>query len=424
MRLHSPVTSFFDRSIFVVVVGMLANIGWPAPARSADELLIDVREIAGLERVGCPAAYQLELPAAVPKATTFALQDDKGNPVIAQFSPASDGPLTNRWWLDFSAPLKPWQTRRYSVHYGAGVQAAGEGTGGNRLLETEASFQVTNAPYITWTVPKDLAGLLHSVDFPPNDHVRPDSQGLVLRDRDGREHVLGKGFHSGRATRNGRRAVALQFTGTARDEVPAGVRSTVDLTFPSPVSWVEVDWTIEDPQDRVSGLGMTLRLALDPPRGDAPTLVDFGAGTWVYAALNAGQAAELQGGPATGRARPDRLWRVLRGPADRMIPFAVAPDQADARAEGWGHIMDRRSCLALAVDQFGSEAADRIVVTAEGDVTIWRNYEQKHAESDAAAKRLRFWLHFVFYPPQHSAATSPRMMQTPPEISTVGSSSK
>src|SRR5262249_25783956 len=163
------------------------------------------------------------------------------------------------------------------------------------------------------------------------------------------------GFHTGRVTRNGRRAVALRFTGEARDEALKGVHSTVDLVFPSPVSWVEVDWTIDDPQDHVSGMDASLRMALDAPRPDSPTLVDFGAGTWVYARLAADQAAELQ---ADSRASDDPAWRVLRGPAGHMTPFAVGsaarggqPDSA--RAEGWAHIMDRHRCLALAVDHFG-----------------------------------------------------------------------
>src|SRR5262249_17564796 len=291
---------------------------------AAEELMIEVREVSGIARAGSPVAYRLELLRAVPRATRFALLDEKREPVTAQFSPAAEGPIPAAWWIDFNAELKPWETRRYTVRFGEGVRAGGEGKGGHQLEETDRFYKITNAPYITWTVPRDLAGLLRSVDFPPNEHLLPDSRGLVLRDREGREHVLGAGFHTGRVIRNGRRAVALRFTGEARDEALKGVHSTVDLIFPSPVSWVEVDWTIDDPQDRVSGMDASLPMALDAPRPDSPTLVDFGAGTWVYARLAADQSAELQApAPAEAQAPRDPAWRVLRGPAGHMTPFAV-----------------------------------------------------------------------------------------------------
>jgi len=169
----------------------------------------------------------------------------------------------------------------------------------------------------------------------------------------------------------------------------------------------------------------SLRMALDAPRPDSPTLVDFGAATWIYARLAADQSAELQApAPAGSRASDDPVWRVLRGPVGGMTPFAVGPTARgeptdSARAEGWAHIMDRRRCLALAVDSFGQEAAERILLTGNGEVTISRDDAAKSQAPRAGAKRLHFWLHFVFYPPQHSAATSPRMMQTPPQITTL-----
>jgi hypothetical protein len=421
-------TSF--RRAAVVVSGLILSLTIQtaevyAADGAAEELVIEVREVSGIARAGSPVAYRLESSRAVPKATPFALLDEKGEPVIAQFSPAAEGPMPAAWWLDFNAELKPWETRRYTVRFGEGVRPGSEGKSGHQLEETERFYKITNAPYITWTVPRDLAGLLRSVDFPPNEHLLPDSRGLVLRDREGREHILGAGFHAGRVIRNGRRAVALRFTGEAKAEALAGVRSTVDLVFPSPVSWVEVDWTIDDPQDRVSGMDASLRTALDAPRPDSPTLVDFGASTWVYARLAADQSAELQApAPAESRAPGEPAWRVLRGPVGSMTPFAVGspargerPDSV--RAEGWAHIMDRRRCLALAVDHFGQEAAERILLTGNGEVTMSRDAAPKSGAPRVGAKRLHFWLHFVFYPPQHSAATSPRMMQTPPQITTL-----
>jgi len=89
-----------------------------ADGTATDELTIEVREVSGIARAGSPVAYHLELPRAVPRATPFALFDEKGEPVIAQFSPAADGPMSAAWWLDFNAELKPWETRRYIVRFG------------------------------------------------------------------------------------------------------------------------------------------------------------------------------------------------------------------------------------------------------------------------------------------------------------------
>ncbi|HLJ09723.1 MAG TPA: hypothetical protein VKU82_00970, partial [Planctomycetaceae bacterium] len=274
-------TRFYGSAGFAACFGIFAICGFHSGA-AAEELLLDVRETSGFARGGAPTAHKIVLPKAVPRTTPFSLHDDRGNSVIAQFSPANDDERQDNWWLDFSAALSPWQTRRYTVRYGPNVEAGSEGTGGHRLTQDEKLFQISNAPYITWKVPRDLAGLLTSVEFPPVEHLLPESPGLVLRDREGREHVLGAGFHAGRVLRSGRRAVALGFHGDAKNAALDGVHSTVELLFPSPVSWVEVDWTIDDPQSRVTGMCAALKLALDPPRSDAPTLVDFGAGTWVY----------------------------------------------------------------------------------------------------------------------------------------------
>ncbi|HLJ10353.1 MAG TPA: hypothetical protein VKU82_04155, partial [Planctomycetaceae bacterium] len=81
-----------------------------------------------------------------------------------------------------------------------------------------------------------------------------------------------------------------------------------------------------------------------------------------------------------------------------------------------------RRCLALAVGDFAKNAFDRISLGAAGDVALWRGYAAEKDAPPPTTKRLRFWLHFVFFPPQYSAATNPRMMQTPPEVRAVKAS--
>jgi hypothetical protein len=75
--------------------------------------------------------------------------------------------------------------------------------------------------------------------------------------------------------------------------------------------------------------------------------------------------------------------------------------------------MDRKNCLALAVDAFGRDALDRIGVAADGKVTVWREYAPGKT---VRPKRLHVWLHFVFFPPQYSAGASPQQMQAPLDV--------
>jgi len=73
-------------------------------------------------------------------------------------------------------------------------------------------------------------------------------------------------------------------------------------------------------------------------------------------------------------------------------------------------VMDRRRCLAMAVDHFAMGTDDRLSVSADGRVELRRSFPAARA---SAAKRLRFWLHFIPFPPQETAATSPQAMQNP-----------
>ena len=376
---------------------------------AAERLSLEVRETGGFRRSGCPTAVLLVLPADVSRETRFRLLDDTGEPVGAQFRPDGDAQATNRWWLDFGASLEPSATRTYLVEYGQGVEALAAPSGGHVLHEADDAFVVENAPYISWSVPRDLRGLLRSVDFPPNKHLRPDSPGLYLEDREGGRHPLSGEGIAVRVTRNGPLCVALNFSGHFEDGPLRGVRWTVDLTFPAPVSWVEVDCKVEDPRDKVSTVGLELHLALDAPTSEAPTLVDFGAWTYVYSSLYSGEATEMLARP---RDVLPPLVRIHRGPPSELIEVA----SNEAVAEGWLHVMDRRRCLALAVAEFGKDADDTLVASAEGIVIGKRHWLPPVRDLAATTKKLHAWLHFVHYPPQYSAATSPRMMQTPPEV--------
>src|SRR5262249_44976494 len=155
---------------------------------------------------------------------------------------------------------------------------------------------------------------------------------------------------------------ALRFEGTEALRGNRSVKSAVEMEFPRSKSWVQVTWEIDDPSGFVAGLGADLNLNV---QGE-PTLVDFGAGSLVYAALKKGQTTALRSGPASS-------WETLLGPSGALKPYVVA-GRDPVKAEGWAHIMDRQRCTAAAVADFapaGQEA--EIAVDADGRLQLWKH---------------------------------------------------
>lgn len=395
---------------YLLALVAIANLLIPMEGRGAERLNFSATEVAGLARRGFPTHLRLELAKPVPESTKFRLlRDDQ--PIVAQFRP--DGNLPTRsWWLDFQGDSEPNQSRGYRVEYGDDVAGSPELARGHELTSLADGFLITHAPYITWTIPKDLKGFLTSVAFQEFEFLKGGADGLVLRDRRSKELPL---YASGRVTRSGRMAMGLRYqspSGAPSDSEP---RSTVDLTLPGPVSWIEVNWTIDDPANQIEAVGLRLNLNLDPPE-KAPLLTDFGAGSMVYLAVYPGQAAELVAGQRaiTGSSAMTPFWEVLRREPNRVTPVAARRERSTEPAvEGWAHMMDRKKCLAVAVDGFGRESTDRILTAADGRLELWREFA---GDWKGKQKQLRFWLHFVFFPPQASAGTTPQQMQTPLQI--------
>jgi hypothetical protein len=374
-----------------------------AAIHAAPPIAIEVQETVGIRRFQYPATVELKLPNAVARETPFRLLC-QGKPVLAQVRPAQADAAVARWWLDFPVDLLPYQSAVYELQYGPDVTPGPSSQQGHKLISSADGFRIANDPHIAWTVRRDLTGLLSSVRAGELEYLRGDSPGLLLCDRGGKRHpVGGSGSRpSVSVTREGTLAVGMRFE---FNETLPQVRCTVDLTFPVFKSWVEVDWRIDDPHGSVASAEAGFRVNLDPPTRQTATLVDFGATGLVYLSLGPGQNGQLCGGIGP--------WRVLRGAPDRLEPFVAGPRKPRGRhepPEGWAHVMDRRRCLALAVHRFAMETEDRLGVSADGRVELRRSFP---AAPPSAAKRLRFWLHFVPFPPQETAATSPQAMQNP-----------
>ena len=381
-----------------------------SPIFAFESIEFEVREVAGLARRGFPTHTRLKLPRAVPVSTRFRLITD-GKPIVAQFRPDRDD-VTSNWWLDFQVEMNPNETKRFHVEFGDDVSALPELARGHEITKLDDGFLITHAPYITWKIPADLKRLISSVAVETFDFIGTDSPGLLLRDRQSQQFTV---TGTGKIVRQGHMTVALRYEKAQAEPELHDVRSIVDMTLPGPVSWVEVEWTIDDPADKLDAIGLQLNLNLD--RSDtAPTLVDFGTTGSVYLSLYPGQESELVAGlQKTMIKSGDRpLWEVLRRDSTHIRPIAAQAKRSQIRdVEGWAHVMDRKKCLALAIDAFARETLDRINLTADGKVTIWREYP---VALKATRKHLRFWLHFVYFPPQASAGTSPQQMQTPLEV--------
>ncbi len=412
MRAYRP-----TRTIALAGWAVLAAAALSGPARAAEpvgvrRLTVVVRETAGIRRFGYPVSAVLSLPDPVKDAAHFRLLEN-GKPVAAQFQPSGDGGKGVRSVaLDFTSSPGPNEKRTYVVEYGPAVKPPEPVVKGLEVATEDEQFRVAHASGLVFLVPRRLTGLLSGVKAGRDDYLRPGSTGLVIRARDGTV-VRAGGTRAkppaARVVKQGPLAAALRFEGSVELSGGRPVKSVVQLDFPRSKSWVQVTWTIDDPEGLVAGLGADVNVRV---RGE-PTLVDFGAGSLVYAALRKGQAArlEVRDEPATQRNGRISIWETLVGKADALRPYVVG---RGTPAEGWAHVMDRKFCTAAAVADFAkSGQRGTISVDADGRLRLWKEFVRKGEKPAAGRKALTFWLHFVTMPVQVGAATSPQAMLAP-----------
>lgn len=403
---------------FVALAGCLAlALFCPSGALAAESLQIEVRETAGIRRFGYPVAVKLPAISSGAAEARFRLREgDK--PVPAQFRhEAADGG-TGAWWLDFNLSMAPNERRTLTVECGPDVTADAEPRG-LEWKQTAEGFEVRNGSHLSWSVGRDIASLLKSVDAGDLHYLRPDGVRLAIEGANRALDAQDAQTAAPRVLRSGPLAIAIRYELSPNAGPLAEVKAMVDLTFPVSKSWVQVDVQIEDPRQSVRAVRAQIAQKLNTPTEEEPTLVDFGAASLVYMSLTPGAIGKLRAStkaapPNTGTAAsPRRSWEVLRGKRELLEPFVVQPAGADrAAAEGWAHVMDRGRCLALAVDEFGLGNTDSIEIAAEGDVTLLRRFAAREGTS-SVSKHLRFWLHFVGFPPHVTAATSPQAMLSP-----------
>jgi hypothetical protein len=320
---------------------------------------------------------------------------EEGKPVPAQFTALEEGYTE----VDFNVNHGPFEVRRYRVEEGGGPEISR----GIRLEQRAESFVVRYPGGLEFHVPKNLLGLLNAVKTPSRSYLRTGSRGLVLNYRDDIQYRAGGIGHSGttkaRVVKAGPLAVMLRFESMEGLRVNRRLRSVVEMEFPRSKSWVEVRWKVEDPERGVSGMTADLELDLD----GKPTVVDFGAGSMVYAALRDN--------------RPALFWADLPPSGQPSWQIEVGGRSYAAGrggpVEGWAHIMDSRRATAVAVAEFAKffpTSRDSIRVWPDGRLQIRRDFRRGREKS------LTFWLHFVEMPVAVGAATSPQSMQHPPLV--------
>ena len=403
------------RADWRVTKAVLAALVISGNGVAAERLRVEVRETGGWSRPAYPCTLTLDRPSA-PKPLRFRLLDESSRPIVVQ-ADGEDLGKTTRWRLAFPLSLEPRQRRELILEVGVDVTPSPKRRRGHVLETAGGSLKVINAPYLTWTIPSRVGPCLQSLEFGGHEHLKGPTAKLVLKTRSGQSlSVGGPKAPAWKAVRRGPLAVTLLGRQTVLAGKSTPIVNRVELDFPVSRSWVRMDWQLDDPDDRIAEIRLEVDLNLDASTSAAPNLVDFGAGTWVYSRLRSGQVAVLEAQrPGVGSPASAAAWRVSRGTAKALRSFVVSDPARPVRAEGWVHLMDRKRCLALAVDGFGRERLESIQATAEGGVRVRRVFvSQKRAATHS--KSLRCWLHFVGFPPQQSAATSPRHMQTPPAV--------
>jgi hypothetical protein len=402
--------------LVVMVLGVTAGPSRAAEPAGVHRLEVVVQESAGIRRFGYPVTVILPLAEPVGDVRRFRLLE-KGKPVVAQFRPHGDTRQgIHKVSLDFNASHAPRETRTYVVEYGPKVEPGPTPSRGMKVVVEDDQFRVVHSPALQFVVPRNLLGLLRGVKTAATDYLRPDSAGLLIRYKDDilfRAGGLGSFGEPtvARIVKQGPLASTLRFETTEALRGGRSVASAVTLDFPLSKSWVKVTWTVDDPQGLVAGLGADLNLHV---RGEL-ALVDFGAGSYVYAHLGKGQTALLRAlEPRRKRNRKVPAWETLVGRTGALKPYVVGEETA---AEGWAHVMDKERCTAVALAEFTGEKGEaEIAIDAGGRLRVWKHFVLKGQDPPAGRKTITFWLHFVSMPVQVGAVTSPQAMLAPLQV--------
>src|SRR5262249_48088749 len=148
----------------------------------------------------------------------------------------------------------PLQREEYAVDYGSGV-AGPKPKGGLRVETTEKEFRIVHPSDLEFTVSRNPPGVLSQVRAGIIKYLNPESTGLIMRTKSDDVHKWDwLGIQESKVVKDGPLAVTLQFR-AAEVGTPPKFQSGLRMDFPISKSWVRVDWTFEDPNGEIIGLG-------------------------------------------------------------------------------------------------------------------------------------------------------------------------
>ena len=336
--------------VLASVFGMLASAA--SLVFAGEQRFLTVRESAGIRRFGYPVSVAIEVdPPASGKPRFRLMEGDR--PVAAQFRTTGHvGDRCSQVTLDFDSSFLPFETKHYTLVWGDDETAGPEPDRGMAVTKNDRRYTISNQTFLDWTVDSDLTSLVRSVKTPDLEYVESTSPGLFLISKQNTRHWIGgmgdnRIAVESRVVREGTIACALSSDGTTRIGANGEeVKVHVDLEFPRSKSWIRVDYHVIDPRDEIAELGCELNLVI----GSAPTLIDFGASSMVYATLRGEQQTVFSARPGHFEQPRDKevepRWRIEHGQPGKLEPYAICPPASVQSPEGWAHVMDDKRCTA------------------------------------------------------------------------------
>jgi hypothetical protein len=279
-----------------------------------------------------------------------------------------------------------------------------------------------------YRVPKGGRPLLASVRYGDREYLRPEGAGLAIIDGTGAERVPDAGSVRTRVRTRVLKSEPIRVLLEQRGEYPAAGSASLafrtTMEFPSSKSWIHLIHEISAREEAVPEVVLRMPFAL----ATEPRLFDFGVQSWLYGFLRPGQAATLVQRVAAARSDGATRWSVTLGSGEDPPVYAATPDSPPsgaraARAEGWAHLMDGQKVIALGIPRFGVTPGEySIRLEHDGACTIrWSSRRAggatrgRRGSASHPASPLRFeaYFHFIPFPAQVTAATSPPSMLAP-----------
>ena len=374
---------FLETSAGLTSLGATSQASASAPGER--RLALRLTETAGIRRFGYPVSTQL--PADL-SATRFRLTKD-GREIPAQFRrglrprwprrggprlQCQSGPLRGRELRSHRRRSRPSQPRTARRHE---LSTRGTERSTCLMLHTSRTRSARISP-----VSCARSGI------PALEFLKPNSPGLFVGSR-GRKTYLdatpGPTAKPPRVqvARQGPMAAGLSFDHAIQLDEKSHLASSIAMTFPSSKSWVEVVWTIADPEDRIDSMGLDLDLRLE----GEPILIDCGARSTVYTTLEPRERIVFEAGHPLNIQGRELEWAIRKGSSTSPLLLEAAGEKRSGREpEGWVHVMDRTRCTAMAIADFGrpsqaQETLDRFEIEANGLLRFERRFRPEQART-------------------------------------------